>query len=474
MDEQLDNRGEARQSFFAKKQLTDLARTVFQLLSAMLKNGTLYPESHPILLSSAEKLRDKIGELLTVRKEAAFYLAGGELFFEKHSIPIDQSLSLIMEQFISRDVGGIYFKQGITTEDLIRFSGLINADAASLAAGGGVGEAIAKKNISHIEVTKVLLVDKNASIKGTQKAGEIFSDALDAVRDIVHAARMDRTSSMRKMNTVVQNMVDNILENRDAMLGLTNIKMYDEYTFAHSVNVSILAVSLGTFLALEKSQIAALGVAGLMHDIGKVNVPIEIINKPGKLNDEEWEAIKRHPVEGSLLLAGVPGITKLALVTAFEHHQHDNERGYPRSEAGQLRKHPFSHIISLVDAYDAITAARVYYQSQTPPDEGVRILLQKRGAPFHPFLVNAFVKMIGIFPIGTIVKLDSGETAIVMQQTSDLLRPRVLILTRYDGSERENGAAVNLMQTVKGTYRRSIIGTINPKAAKIDVKKYID
>jgi HD-GYP domain-containing protein (c-di-GMP phosphodiesterase class II) len=475
-DEQSDSRGEARQSFFAKQQLMDLARTVFQLMSGILKNATLYPESHPMLLTSADKLRGKIDELLIGRDEVPFYLVGGELFFEKISIPIDQSLSLIMEHCISRDVGGISFKPGLNAEEIIRFSGVMNRDAAALASQGGISEVIAKENISHIELHRVLLVDKNAgaSIKaGKQQATQIFNDAIDSVKDMVQAAQLDRTSNMKKMNTVVQSMVDNVLENRNALLGLTNIKMYDEYTFAHSVNVSILAVSLGTFLALDKPQVAALGIAGMMHDIGKVNVPVEIINKPGKLTEEEWEAVKRHPIEGALLLARIPGISKLATVAAFEHHQHDDDRGYPQI-AGPLLKHPFSQVISLVDAYDAITAPRIYYSTQTPPDEGVRVLLKKRGSPFNPVLVNAFVKMIGIFPIGTILKLNTGEVGVVMQQTSDLLRPRVLILTKFDGSEKENGTLVSLLETVQGQYRRSVVGTINPGAAKIDVKKYLD
>ena len=274
------------------------------------------------------------------------------------------------------------------------------------------------------------------------------------------------------MNTIVQTMVDNVLENRDAFLGLTNIKMYDEYTFAHSVNVSILAVSLGTYLSFTSRRSRHWGCAGLMHDIGKVKVPHEIINKPGKLTDEEWEVVKRHPVEGAMLLAGTSGVSKLAMVAAFEHHQH-GDRGYPDLNDG-LQQHPFSQIISLMDAYDAITAARVYYREQTSPDQAVRILLKKRGAPFNPVLVNAFVKMIGLFPIGTVVQLDTGEIGMVKNQTSDLMRPRVLILTKFDGSEKESGMIASLMETAGGNYKRSITGTIDPWQARIDVKKYVD
>ena len=142
-----DSRGEARQSFFAKQQLIDSARTTFQLLSAVVKNASLYPEGHPFLLSSAEKVLSKVQELLASRKEAAFYLVGGELFFETLSVPIDENLMLLMEQFTSRDAGGIIFKPGLTQQEIIRFSRLMSKEAASLTAEGGIHEIIAKANI---------------------------------------------------------------------------------------------------------------------------------------------------------------------------------------------------------------------------------------------------------------------------------------------------------------------------------------
>lgn len=475
-DQNSDSRGEARQSYFAKQQLVDSARKAFQQLSALLKNRTLYPETHPMMLTAADKLRNKILDLLVGRKEVVFYMVGGELFFDKMSIPIDQGLSEMIEHFKNRDVSGIGFKTGVTSDDLIRFSSLMDKEPAFFASFQDINKAVMKEQIQHIELHRVLLVDKitGSAIKaGKQKASEIFKDAVDILKDMVQGVQLDKTSNIRKTNTVVQTMVDNILQNRDVFLGLTNIKMYDEYTFAHSVNVSILAVSLATFLSFEKPQIAALGIAGLMHDIGKVNIPSEIINKPGKLNDEEWEAVKRHPVDGALVLAGTRGISKLAMVAAFEHHQHGGGLGYPKID-GERRQHPFSQIITLVDAYEAITAPRIYYNAQTPPDEGVRILLQKRGKPFNAALVNAFVRMIGVFPIGSVLKLDTGEIGVVMHQTSDLMRPRVLILSKLDGSEKESGLTVSLLETGSGRYKRSVVGTIDPHASNLDLKKYFD
>jgi len=475
-DAENDSRGEARQSFFAKQQLLGSVKTAFLYLSAVMKNVTLYPVSHPFLLASAEKLVGKINELLIDRKQAAFYIVGGELFFETLSVPIDQNLSLLLEQFAVRRLGGVILKPGVTEQELITFAALMNRDPAFFTARGSATETVEQEGIEHIELHRALLVDQkvgSAVKEGKEKSVEIFMDAIETVKELVHAVHLEKAVNMRKMNTVVQAMVDDILDNRDALMGLTSIKMYDEYTFAHSVNTAILAISLGTFLSLEKTHVAALGVAGLLHDIGKVRVPAEIINKPGKLTDEEWEVVKRHPVEGALILSDIPGVTKLAMVTAFEHHQHGDVRGYPAID-DILQQHPFSQIVSLADAYDALTAVRVYYSAQLPPDQAVRILLKKRGGAFDPALVKTFVNMIGIFPIGTLLKLDTGEIGLVMRQTRDLMRPRVLLLSRFDGSEKETGAEVSLLETAGGRYRRTVIGAIDPYKARINVKRYLE
>jgi len=471
-EDQSDRQGESRQSFFARQQITNTAKAAFQLLAAVLKNSTLYPMSHPFVLASADKLLLKINELLVDRKEVPFYLVGGELFFEKDSVPVDQSITVLMEMFTSREIGGIIFNPGLTTDEIAAFADLMNKDAAVFSAAHGTDELMARSHITHIYLHRILIVDKKIGTvikEGKKKAAEIFMDAIETMKDIIEAQHLDKNVNLRKMNTTVQTMVDNILENRDTFIGLTNLKMYDEYTFAHSVNTSLLASALGTFLRFEKPQVAALGVAGLLHDMGKANVPHEIINKPGKLTDVEWGVLKRHPIEGALILAGTAGVTKMAMVAAFEHHQH-GEQGYP---SVGVQPHLFSQIVSLADAYDAITAARVYYSIQTPPDQAIRILLKKRGTSFNPVLVKAFVNMMGLFPVGTVLKLDTGEVALVMHQTRDLMRPWVLLLTKFDGSEKENGSEVNLLETAGGKFKRSIAGTIDPYTSRIDLKKYL-
>ncbi len=473
-EEHPEPKGEARQSFYAKQRLIAAGKGTFQQLAAVIKNATVYPAAHPFLLASAEQLLGKVLELMQSQKEVAFYLVAGELFFETHSIPVDQSLAMLMEQFTGRDVGGVVFKPGVERDELVRFAYLMNRDVSFFLEQGGISDAIAKENITHIDIHRVLLVGKQfgkAVKEAKKRSGEVFRDAVETVQEIVHSVHLEKAINMRKVSSVVHSMVDDILDNRDAFLGLTSIKMYDEYTFAHSVNVAVLSVAQGTFLSFDKPQIAALGVAGMLHDIGKVHVPLDIISKPDKLTNAEWELVKRHPVEGALILAGIPALSKLAMVAAFEHHQHG---GYPRVD-DILQQHPFSQIVALADAYDAIVASRVYYKVPTPPDQAVRILFKKRGKVFNPVLVKAFINMIGIFPVGTLLKLDTGEIGVVIHQTRDLMRPRVLLLSRFDGSERDDPAAeISLLETEGGQYTRNVVGTIDSGKARFDIKPYLE
>ena len=474
-DEQSNKQAEAKKSFLAKQKLIESSKTSFQLFSAVLKSASLYPEEHPILRAAAEKLQSNTEELLKDRNEVAFYLMGGELFFETISIPIDQNLSSIIEQFTERDIGGIVFKPEITAMEFIRFAGMMNKEKDLFAELISAHERMAKEGIAHITLHRAILVDKQmgGAIKAErEKASDIFTDAINSLKEVVQAVYLNKASNMRKVTSVIQTMVDYVLDDKDSLIGLTNIKMHDEYTFAHCVNTAILAVSLGTYLSLDKPQLAALGVAALMHDIGKMNIPPEILNKPDKLTEEEWKTVQQHPVEGALLLSNVRDISKLAMVVAFEHHQH-GMNGYPAIE-GEHKRHPFSQIISLADSYEAMTSSRVYYTNRIPPDKAIRILLNNRGITSSPALLQSFINMIGIFPVGTLLKLDTDEVGLVMHQTLDLMRPRVLILTKFDGSEKETGELTSLVETTGGKYKQSVSGIIDPNMAKINVKKYFD
>jgi len=465
---------EGKTSFFIQQQLVSRAKKTFLQLVALFKNATIYPAAHPFLLGSAEQVLIGLDDLFARKSEAAYHFIAGELYFETFSVPLEEQLSQAVENIIGKGIGGITFLQGLKRDELVAFAYLQARPASAPPGESDMAALLSQAGITRIKLHKVVPGGAQTRARGEggeKTATEIYLEGVDVVKEIIHSAQIGKAINVRKMHSLIHDVVDNVLDNRDALVGLSSIKFYDAYTFAHSLNVAILSTALGSYLSFEKAQIASLGIAGLLHDIGKVNIPLAIINKPDFLNDSEWDIVKRHPMEGALILSGLPGVGRSALVTAFEHHQHFDLKGYPQAEGegGVVPVHPFSRIVAIADAYDALTSLRVYFKIPRPPDEAVKILLNQRGTAFDPVLVKSFVNMVGIFPIGTLLRLNTGETGLVIRQTRDLLRPRVLLLTTFDGSEKEE---VSLVEMDGGGYKRSAIGTVDPNLLTVDVSRY--
>ena len=222
-------------------------------------------------------------------------------------------------------------------------------------------------------------------------------------------------------------MVDLILEEEQLLLGMTTIKDYDEYTYHHSVNVSILAVALAQRLGLSKRALTELGLVALFHDIGKIEIPSEVLNKSTSFTDEEWHMVKKHPFWGAraiLKMRGIDATVARAAIVAFEHHMYHDLSGYPKTrESFELDF--YSKIISLVDQYDGMTSARVYSRIPMPPDRALSIMMERAGTQLDPILFKFFINMIGVFPVGTLVMLDTRELGLVYQSDTVFLdRPR--------------------------------------------------
>lgn len=458
-------------SFYYQQRLIALAKQGFAQLSALLKNAVIYPPAHPFLIGSAEQLIVTLEDLFSKRKEASYHLVSGEVFFETFSVPLEEALSQTVDDICRRGVGGITFLPGVSRDELTAFAFIMKQDVQAVMGGGGAAALMNKAGITRITVHRLASSEDRLKKSGVEKRpAEIFLDGIETVKEIAQTALVGKALNSRRLQGFIHSMVDSIMRNRDALIGLTSIKMYDEYTFAHSVNVSVLCVALGTFLSLEKRRVASLGIAGMLHDIGKVNIPLEIINKPEALTDLEWEIVKRHPSEGAVILSGLPGVGRLAMVAAFEHHMQHDLSGYPKMEGYEFNLHPFSRIVAIADAYDALTSARVYYDMPQPPHVAVKTLLSKRGALFDPVLVKTFVNMVGLFPIGTLLRLDTGETGLVIHQTRDLFRPRVLLLTKFDGTEKEEAS---LLEREAGRYKRSPVAVVDPSEIPVNLNLYL-
>src|SRR5581483_2688430 len=201
--------------------------------------------------------------------------------------------------------------------------------------------------------------------------------------------------------------------NRTALLALTTLKNYDNYTFTHMVNVSILTMGQARGLGIDGALLREFGLAALMHDIGKVRTPLEVLNKPDKLTDSEFEVMRRHVVDGAEILRETPDMPALAPVVAFEHHLRLDGTGYPYGvKRGSLNVGTM--LCSIADVYDAMRSQRRYQQA-FPSDRILEVLKRSDGKQFDQHLVRRFVQLLGIYPVGNLVKLNTGEIAVVLK-----------------------------------------------------------
>jgi HD-GYP domain-containing protein (c-di-GMP phosphodiesterase class II) len=313
--------------------------------------------------------------------------------------------------------------------------------------------------------------------KATSK--RVYSQSVAVARDVLQSARAGRMPSLRRLKRAVQGIVDQILSDETPLMGLTTLRDFDEYTFTHSVNVGIFSVAIGKRLGLSKLQLYDLGLAAVLHDIGKTRLPVELINKREKPTDEEWALLRAHPWLGVLALFGVhQGAQELplrAMRVAYEHHLKIDASGYPRPVRDRTQG-LYSRIVAAADGFDAATSQRAYRADTFHPAEVLRMMRDEKHLGLDQVVVKALVNTLGIYPVGTLVVLDSYELAIVHAAPRDpelLSRPVVRVVSDDRGNTTYPGVLLDLsMRDAAGAFPRTIINTADPDRYGIRVSDY--
>jgi putative nucleotidyltransferase with HDIG domain len=255
---------------------------------------------------------------------------------------------------------------------------------------------------------------------------------------------------------------------------LTALKRHDAYTFTHMVNVTALSMALARSLNLEGPMLREFGFAALMHDIGKVHTPPEVLNKPDKLTKEEFEVMKRHVVDGAHILRRTPDVPALAPVVAFEHHLKMDLSGYPE-KVGSRKLNLCTMVVTVVDVFDALRSNRVY-RAGLATDRIKAIMQQQDSTAFNRALLRRFVNMMGLYPIGTVVRLNTDELAVVTrEQPDDPFRPQVRLVRDAQGHTYEEEMLANTWERdVRGEFPLAIVEAVDPEEAGVDPLVYIE
>jgi HD-GYP domain-containing protein (c-di-GMP phosphodiesterase class II) len=248
--------------------------------------------------------------------------------------------------------------------------------------------------------------------------------AVASLREAMDSIRRTGSADLRHLSRIVDEIIDEISSNPDVLVSVVDIKGYDNYTYSHSVNVCVLAVLLGLEKGLNRSDVKDLGEGAILHDIGKLFIPDEILNKNGPLTDEEFELVRRHTNDGFEVLRRKRSISLFSAHVAYQHHERLDGSGYPRRLTGD-DIHEFAKAVAIVDSYDAMTSDRAY-RSALPPHEAISILVRETGGKYDRDLVGRFMKLVAMYPVGSVVRLSSGEVCTVVNATRKSLVVRVL------------------------------------------------
>jgi putative nucleotidyltransferase with HDIG domain len=434
-----------------------------------VRAAQLYAPDHPLIGRNVEGLLSVLKTLHGAQASIAIGIVGTQLVVaDTPMTKASQGMAELIKKLKDHQIERIAFERGVTAEE-------ISAFMHAVAGLGRTESSEAAWTFAHVRIGRITADEHRSDGIGGDMAAirQLYSNAVEVAEIAWQSAQSEGQPDLPAALNTVEGLADAVTENRTALVALTAMRNYDNYTFTHMVNVSILTMGQARALGIEGRLLREFGLSALMHDIGKVRTPKEILNKPDKLTDPEFEIMRRHTVDGAEILRRTPEMPILAPVVAFEHHLRIDGTGYPFG-AKREGLNIGTMLCGIADVYDAMRSQRAYQQAH-PTDRIVAVLKRNDGTQFDRNLVRRFVQLLGIYPPGNLVRLSTGEIAVVIHtHAPDPHRPRVRIVIAKDGTRLDLPYDRNLWEGSPEEPQDAIVAPVEPGDYSIDPLNYLD
>jgi len=442
---------------------TPVTEDVLRRFAAAVRSGQLYAEHHPIVGRNITALLGAIERFHQRATPLVIGVVGDEIVVGDVPVATGDGHAGFVRRLKAAGFERVVIDRGVAADELKLFVTALNRTEP----GGSHDHPFPA--LAHVRVGKLNASDQDDAEEREAVASfrRLYDDAVSAANVVWSSAAVERHPDVTAAKSLVDGLAHAVSQNRSALLALTTLKNYDNYTFTHMVNVSILTMGQARALGINGPLLREIGLAALMHDIGKVRTPLEILNKPEKLTDGEFEIMKRHPVDGAEILRSTPDMPALAPIVALEHHRRLDGTGYPNITRHSLNLG--TSLCAISDVYDAMRSQRAYQQA-FPSDRIVAVLRRNDGRQFDQHLTRRFVQLIGIYPPGALVKLDTGHLAVVVRvHALDPYRPQVKIVTDELGAKLHQPYELNLWEKdVRDGRPRTVAAPVDPSTIDVD------
>ena len=458
-------------------QVRNAGRQFLLNLYASLRSLKLYPIENEQVQRALDELHQAAWALLSVEDQLEVRISGEFIFVNSTRLRLNldnyATFSHVLGALRQNGVGVIGVDPAVERREWQVFVSLLLTGTMREPGPNRLSELYQRMlqgGVTHITVEPP--AEEAEQLEDEERAKEMakrtYERSVAVTKEVVSSIRMGRAASVKKVKRAVQSIVDQVLSNEVSLVGLTTIRDYDEYTFTHSVNVCIFSVAIGRRLGLSRLQLFDLGLSALFHDVGKSRVPIDVLTKDGGLDEDEWRIMQSHPWLGVLTLFGLRGYGEIpyrGMIVAHEHHMKIDLTGYPKAiRPRQMAM--FSKIVAVADGFDAATSRRTYQTTPYQPDEVLREMWENPRRGLDPVLVKALINLLGIYPVGTCVVLDTYEVALVHAANPDrdfINRPVVRVVLGASGQRLDPAPLANLAEADEaGNFKRSIIKVTDP------------